>query len=140
MFAAGYDGSIRIDSRIDERGFNRGVKSMTATVGKLAAAVAAAFAVQRVVSFGASAVKAAGELASAMTGLRSVLDGVGISFSQAQGFIDGFIADGLVPATNAINAYKNLALRGYDTTQIQKTLLALKDAAAFGRQSSLSIG
>ena len=140
MFAAGFDGSIRIDSRIDERGFNRGVKSMTATVGKLAAAVAAAFAVQRVVSFGASAVKAASELASAMTGLRSVLDGVGISFSQAQGFIDEFISDGLVPATNAINAYKNLALRGYDTTQIQKTLLALKDAAAFGRQSSLSIG
>ena len=30
-------------------------------------------------SFGASAVKAAGELASAMTGLRSVLDGLGIA-------------------------------------------------------------
>ena len=77
---------------------------------------------------------------AAMTGLKSVVDGTGGSFSQAQRFVNEFIADGLVPATNAINAYKNLALRGYDTSQIEKTLLALKDAAAFGRQSSLSIG
>ena len=36
--------------------------------------------------------------------------------------------------------YKNLAARGYSTEQIEKTLTALKNAAAFGRQASYSLG
>src|SRR5690554_6013932 len=138
--ALGYDGTIRIDSRVDERGFNRGIRSMTAALKPLAATIAAAFGVGVIAAFGRSAVQAASELAAAMTGLRSVVEGTGGSFSTAQRFINEFIADGLVPATNAINAYKNLALRGYDTTQIEKTLIALKDSAAFGRQSALTMG
>lgn len=135
-----YDGSIRIDTRIDERGFNRGIKSLTAGLSKFAAAVGIAFGVNALVNFGKTAVDEASNLAAAMTGLQSVLSGTGRSFSDAKRFIDDYISDGLVPATNAINAYKNLALRGYDDTQIQQTLAALKDSAAFGRQSSLSLG
>lgn len=138
--ALGFDGTIRIDSRIETRNFNAGVKHMGAALKPLAAAIAAAFAARAVVAFGKSAVSAASELASAMTGLKSVLDGTGKSFAEGRKFIDDYIADGLVPATNAINAYKNLALRGYDTSQIEKTLIALKDSAAFGRQSSLTLG
>ena len=40
-----YDGSININSKIDERGFNVGIKSMTASVMKLAAAVGIAFGI-----------------------------------------------------------------------------------------------
>jgi phage-related protein len=138
--ALGYDGSIRIDSKIDSKGFNTGIKSMMSSLKGLAAAVGLAFGVGAVVLFGKSAVSAASDLAAAMTGLKSVLDGTGKSFAEGRKFIDSYIKDGLVPATNAITAYKNLALRGYSTEQIEKTLTALKDSAAFGRQSSLSLG
>lgn len=138
--ALGYDGSIRIDTKIDEKGFNKGVRSMTGSLSGLARAVGLAFGVAAVVLFGKSAVSAASDLASAMTGLKSVLDGMGKSFAEGKKFIDDYISDGLIPATNAITAYKNLALRGYNTDQINKTLIALKDSAAFGRQSSLTLG
>jgi len=138
--AIGYDGSIRIDSRIDTKNFNNGIKSMMSSVKGLAAAVGLALGVAGIVMFGKSAVSAASDLASAMTGLQSVTTGTGKSFAEAQKFINEFISDGLVPATNAITAYKNLALRGYSTDQIEQTMIALKDASAFGRQSSLTMG
>jgi len=138
--ANGYDGSIRIDTRIDERGFNTGIKSLTRTLRNFAGVVGVAFGIGAVVKFGATAVSQASALASALTGLQSVVQGQGKSFSAAKSFIDDYISDGLVPATNAITAYKNLALRGYDTSQIQETMTILKDTAAFGRQASLSMG
>ncbi|MBG0770316.1 MAG: hypothetical protein H0S82_01330 [Anaerolineaceae bacterium] len=138
--AAGYDGSININTRIDERGFNSGIKSLIRTLKNFAGVVGIAFGIGAIVKFGSTAVSEASDLASALTGLQSVVSGQGKSFSDAQGFIDDYISDGLIPATNAITAYKNLALRGYDTSQIQETMTILKDTAAFGRQSSLSMG
>ena len=135
-----YDGSIRIDSRIDSKGFNAGIKGMIASVGKLAAAIGVAFAAAKIVAFGKSAVDAASDMASALIGLQSVVEGTGNSFTEAQEFIKSFTADGLVPAKDAIIAYKNLLLRGYDTSQVEQVLNALKDSAAFGRQGQLSMG
>lgn len=80
------------------------------------------------------------EYVSANTGLKSVLDGQGQSFSKAQSFIEEYIKDGLIPLSNAVTAYKNLALRGYNDEQIQQVMINLKDAAAFGRQSTLEYG
>lgn len=77
---------------------------------------------------------------SAWTGLNSIIDGQGRSFQQAEKFIDGYISDGLVPLNNAVGAYKNLALRGYDTSQIEQLMGALKDSASFSRQASYSMG
>jgi hypothetical protein len=138
--ALGYDGSIRIDTRLDPKGFNKGIKSITASVKKLAGVLGIVLGVAGLTLFAKSAVDAAADLANAMTGLQSVTQGTGKSFSEAQKFIMSYIEDGLVPATNAITAYKNLALRGYDTSQIEQVLIALKDSAAFGRQASLSLG
>lgn len=135
-----YDGSIRINTRIDERGFNKGIRSLSASLKRFAAAVGIAFGIGAIVLFGKTAVSAASDLSSALVGLESVVSGSGKSFEAAQGFIEDYISDGLIPATNAITAYKNLALRGYDTSQIEKTLTILKDTAAFGRQSSLTLG
>ncbi|WP_101698497.1 hypothetical protein [Clostridium minihomine] len=145
--AIGYDGSINIDTKIDSAGFNRGVKNIgngldgiTSSLKKLAAAAGIAFGVAAVVNFGKASVNAATELSNALLGLQSILEGQGRSFKQAQKFIDEYISDGLIPATNAITAYKNLASRGYTDPQIQDTLQALKDSAAFGRQASYSLG
>ncbi|MEG1620995.1 MAG: hypothetical protein RR322_03695, partial [Oscillospiraceae bacterium] len=71
---------------------------------------------------------------------RSIVTGQGRDFSVAKSFIDDYTKDGLVPATEAITAYKNLASRGYSDPQIQQTMTALKDSASFGRQGSLSMG
>lgn len=77
---------------------------------------------------------------SANVGLRSILSGQGKDFKEAQSFIQEYISDGLIPLNNAVTAYKNLALRGYNDEQIKKTMINLKNAAAFGRQSTLEYG
>lgn len=109
-------------------------------LGRLGAAIAAAFSVRVVVQFGAASVKAANELENALKGLKSIMDGQGRSFSDAKAFIEEYTKDGLIPAANAITAYKNLAMRGYDDSQIRQVMIALKDASAFGRQASYSMG
>lgn len=135
-----YDGTIRIDTRVDGKGFNSGVKNMMGSLKGMAAAVGIAFGVGAIVRFGATAVQEASKLAGAMTGLQSVLSGQGRSFADAQKFINDYTKDGLIPATNAIVAYKNLALRGYDDSQIQQVMQALKDSSAFARASHLTMG
>lgn len=143
----GYDGSINIDTKIDSSGFNQGVKGLsgnldgiTSSLKKLAAAAGIAFGVAAVVNFGKASVSAATELSNAMMGLQSIMEGQGRSFADAQTFLQKYISDGLIPATDAVTAYKNLAMRGYTDPQIQSTLTALKDSAAFGRQASLTLG
>ena len=93
-----------------------------------------------IIKFGKDAVSAASETQSAWTGLYSIVNGTGKSFSEAQGFLKEYVNDGLIPLTDAVTAYKNLAARGYDTEQIEGIMTSLKDAAAFGRQSSYSYG
>ena len=80
------------------------------------------------------------EYESANKGLQSIVKGQGLSFNNAQSFIEDYISDGLIPLSDATLAYKNLASRGYNEEQIKKTMIALKDAAAFGRQSTLEYG
>lgn len=138
--ATGYDGSIRIDTKIDGKGFQKGLESMGSGLKKLAGLAAAAFGTAALVSFGKEAINAASDLSNAWIGLQSIVEGQGRSFSKAKSFIEGYIADGLVPLENAVTSYKNLAARGYDDSQIQQTMTALKDAAAFGRQASYSLG
>ncbi len=136
----GYDGSIRIDTKINRKGFNTGINGMIGSLKKLAIAAGLAFGTVAIVNFGKEAIKASTELTNAMTGLKSIIDGQGRSFKDAQKFINEYVSDGLIPATQAITAYKNLAMRGYDTSQIEQVMTALKDSAAFGRQASLTMG
>lgn len=145
--AAGYDGSIRIDTRVDTVGFNRGARTIESglngimtSLKKLGIVAGLALATKKMVDFGRASVKAAEEMQNAMMGLQSVMEGQGHSFQKAQRFINDYISDGLVPAAQAVTAYKNLALRGYDDSQIKQVMVALKDSAAFGRQSSYSLG
>lgn len=125
-------------------GFNKPIKNISnnfsSAMRRITAAIGTAFSVAAVVSFGKKCVQVASETQSAWVGLNSILNGQGKSFNQANKFIQQYISDGLVPLNNAVTAYKNLAARGYSTEQIEKTLTALKDAAAFGRQASYSYG
>lgn len=112
----------------------------TTALGKAFKAVSITAAVFAVIKFGQSAVSAANQAVSAFIGLQSVLNGQGKSFTKAQSFLKDYVSDGLIPLSDATQAYKNLAARGYSTEQIEKSMIALKDAAAFGRQAGLSMG
>lgn len=144
---AGYDGSIRIRALLNHDEYDRGIQFMNDsandlkdTLMEVAGAVGIAFGIASIVNFGKESVDAASALGAALLGLQSIVEGQGQSFKKANSFINDYISDGLVPLTDAVTAYKNLAARGYDDEQIKKVMVALKDAAAFGRQSSYTLG
>src|SRR4030042_5488938 len=70
--AAGFDGSIRIDSRIDATGFNKGISGITNSLKGIAAAVGVAFGIAAIVRFG----KACAEAASALQIMENRFRGV----------------------------------------------------------------
>lgn len=141
-------GSVFFDIKANQSAFKKEIKGaagqaqsvFSSAMGKVGKAIGVAFSAAAVVSFGKKCVEVASETQSAWVGLSSILNGQKKSFSEANGFIQDYISDGLVPLNNAVTAYKNLAARGYSTEQIEKTMTALKDAAAFGRQASYSYG
>ncbi len=142
-----HDGKVVISTLLDNSGLKKGIGNISGSLGglkgvvsKLGAAIGVAFSVAAVVNFGKESSKAAMQLSDALTGLQSILEGQGRSFTSARAFIEEYIKDGLIPATNAITAYKNLAMRGYDDSQIRQVMIALKDASAYGRQASYTMG
>lgn len=141
-------GSVFFDIKANQSAFKKEIKGaagqaqsvFSSAMGKVGKAIGVAFSAAAVVSFGKKCVEVASETQSAWVGLSSILNGQKKSFGEANRFIQDYISDGLVPLNNAVTAYKNLAARGYNTEQIEKTMTALKDAAAFGRQASYSYG
>lgn len=141
------DGKVVISTALDNSGFEKGIKAISGQLGGLgntlkniAGMLAVAFSAKKITEFAAESSQAAMQLSDALTGLKSILDGQGRSFSEAEAFIEEYTQDGLIPAANAITAYKNLASRGYDDSQIKQVMTALKDASAYGRQSSMTMG
>ncbi len=144
-------GAIDLDLVLNSSKFNSQLKNVNnqasqasnaiaGSMKKIGVAVLAAFSVKAVVSFGKECLKVATETSNAWIGLNSILTGQGKSFNNAKSFIQDYVADGLVPLNNAVTAYKNLTLRGYNEEQIQKTMTALKNSATFARQSTYSLG
>lgn len=119
---------------------NTASSKISSSLSKIGKAVATAFSVVSIVKFGKECLNVVSETSNAWIGLNSILTGQGKSFDKAKQFINEYVSDGLVPLKNAVSAYKNLALRGYNSDQIQKTMNALKNSATFARQSTYSLG
>ena len=119
---------------------NTASTKISSSLSKIGKAALAAFSVAAVVKWGKECLNVATETSNAWIGLNSILTGQGKSFDKAKQFINDYISDGLVPLNNAVTTYKNLAARGYNSDQIQKTMIALKNSATFGRQSTYSLG
>lgn len=119
---------------------NTASSKISSSLAKIGKAAIAAFSITAIAKFGKECVSVASETANAWIGLNSILTGQGKSFQQAKSFINDYVSDGLVPLNNAVAAYKNLALRGYSSDQIKKTMNALKNSATFARQSTYSLG
>ena len=74
----------------------------------------------------------------ALRGLGSVAESAGIANSAIEQ-ATAKVTDQFFNATAAATAYKNLLLRGFSLDEATDTIIRLKDAAAFGRQASLSL-
>lgn len=141
-------GAVSMDLTLNSKNYNKQLNAVTkstesafsSTMKKVGGFIAGAFAVKQVVDFTKTAVNSASKVQSAFTGLNSIVQGTGNSFSAAQKFINEYTADGLVSINEAATAYKNLLSRGYDTSQIEDVMTRLKDSAAFGRQASYDLG
>lgn len=140
MVRCGADFSALTKATKQAQGSISSLKGSTTALGTAMKKIGAAVSAAAIVGFGKSCVQASMEMSNALTGLQSITEGQGRSFAAAQQFIADYTKDGLIPATNAITAYKNLAMRGYDDSQIRQVMVALKDSAAFGRQASYSMG
>lgn len=105
---------------------------------QVAAAATAAFA--GIVLAIRGAIEAANEYNNAMVGLKSLAEGTGQDFGDLQAAAEDLASDGLMTVADAAAALKNLLARGFSADEAVQMLERLKDAAAFGRQSSLSLG
>ena len=84
------DGYLNFDTSIDTKGFNKGTKSITnslgnlkSALGKVASAIAVAFSVQKLIEFGKQAVETASDLAEA----QNVVD---VSFGEMSDKMENF--------------------------------------------------
>ena len=119
---------------------NSAFSKASSAIGKSIKFAFAGQAAKAVINFGKLCVSTAMESQNAWYGLSSIINGQGKDFAQANSFIQSYVSDGLVPLNNAVTAYKNLLARGYDTSQIEAVMTALKDSAAYGRAASYSYG
>ena len=106
----------------------------------LAVSGAAGIALASIVSAVKDAIAAASEYKNAMMGLSSIAEGTGQDMAALQAAVNDLTADGLMPASDAATALKNLLARGFSADEAVALLKRFKDAAAFGRQGTLSLG
>jgi len=135
-----YAGEVRIKTRLDAAGINTGLSKVSGMLGKLALAVGVGFSINAIVNFSKASVEAAAKSESAWTGLGFVLNANNRSLTEAKGFLEDYVSDGLVPLTDAIQAYQNMVMTGFSTDQIEDMMKVLKDSAAFGRQGQYTMG
>lgn len=141
-------GAVSVDLTLNDTNYDKqlnskiksGENAFSSSLKKIGGIITGAFAVKQVAAFTKDCISSASKVQSAFTGLNSIVQGTGNSFTQARDFINKYTADGLVSIEETATAYKNLLSRGYDTSQIENVLSRLKDSAAFGRQASYDLG
>jgi hypothetical protein len=78
-------------------------------------------------------------LQSATLSLTSMLGALGLQTEVANEFINRFTEDGMVSLQSAMTQYKNLALRGFDSSQIERLMTIAKDFAVVNRKSGVTL-
>ena len=98
------------------------------------------FAVSGLIFYLRSAITNIVAMESAYLGLDSVARKLNTGVSQTRAVAKSLSDDGLLPVTDAVNALKNLLATGFNLEQATNLMYAFKDAAAFNRQGTLSMG
>lgn len=134
--ATGYDGSIRIDTKIDSSGVEDGVNKIGSSLKGLGAAIAAAFATKALVAFGQKAV----EVASDLSEVQNVVD---TTFGEGAAKIEEFAKSAATQFglselsakqySSTLGAmFKSMGLGGADVEEMSTSLTGLAgDMASF---------
>lgn len=131
--AGGVDNAMKQASGSIEEGSARQVIAL-ATV-----AAAAAKAFSMIKASVADGVRAYNEYTSAVKGLESIASHNNIGQAELSKGLEQ-LTDNFFNVQEASLSLKNLLSRGYSMDEAVATITRLKDAAAFGRQASLSFG
>lgn len=116
------------------------VVTPTSTADQVTQLAAIGIAVQQVTSALGNAVVASSQYSNAFSGLRSVANSFGQDADAAQAAAEKLAADGLLPAGQAAQGFKNALASGYSIEQATKLLEGLKEQAIFNRQAHYDLG
>ena len=135
--ATGYDGTINIDSHIDTKGFNQGVKSMGSqlgglmgTLGKLGGLVTAAFAVGKLIAFAKESLTVAANYQRVALAARQVGATMGIASGEVDRIV-GELKDMGIQGDVANKAFIDFARNGLDTALLPALARGAQDLNAF---------
>lgn len=132
QIARGVSGEIERMGDTAERTGDRMRQAMTG------AAIAMTFG--RALPMIRSSLDAYNDLRAGLVGLQSIVKHVGEDWDEAKAAVQAYTADGLIPFSQGTLALKNMLLRGYGLEKSIELLYRLKDAAAYGRQGTLTLG
>lgn len=121
--------------RVGVAGEKTGKKLSVAFTG---AAMAMAFG--QAIPLMKNSIKLYTQMRAGLVGLQSVVRYTGADWDLAKTGLQAYVADGLIPMTDATVTLKNLLLRGFNLEESVEVMKSFKDFAAFGRQGALSMG
>lgn len=140
---ATYDGEIRINTRINNDGFNRGVSDirsnlagLTNALGRVAGAVGIGFAVDKVVQFGKEAINAGAELSAMNAQFEQVFGNLSTTASKSLASIAkeaGYTSNALKGSYTSIAAFGKTAGMSMEQSMslADRATKAAVDSAAF---------
>ena len=62
------------------------------------------------------------------------------SLTEAKGFLEDYVSDGLVPLTDAIKAYQNMVMTGFSADQIEDMMKGAEGFSCFWTARSIHNG
>ncbi|KWT81140.1 hypothetical protein [Candidatus Magnetominusculus xianensis] len=115
------------------------VTGFSASLGSMVSAVAGIASLAALKQFVTSTISDFEKLQSAMTGLAAVARYSGAGIGKSMDAALNLSKDGLISVQASSQALQNLLSRGFSLNQAVQMLTRLKDAAAFNRQSHLTM-
>jgi len=135
--AGRYDGSIRIDSSIDSKGFDKGIAGMSKSIKALGAALAIAFSVKVIAGFTAESAKLAAEWERLAFSAQAVGQINGISAKKTRELVQELRESGIQSDT-ANRSFINFAKDGLDTSLLPALAAGAQDLATFANTGETS--
>lgn len=141
---AKYDGSIRIDTRIDAKNFNSGIKGLEGglkpilgILAKIALAVVAAFSVKAVLDFTVNVTKLAAEFERLQIAAEAVGQLHGFASGETKKLTQSLIDNG-IQTDIANRAFINFAQNGLDANLLPALARGAQDLAVFAESGETS--
>lgn len=127
-----YDGSIKIDTKIDTGGFHSGIEKMKSMASKGVSALTTTFAAVSagILAGGTAAVKVGSEFETAMSRVSAISDATGKELEALKDQAVELGAETAFSAKEAAEGMENLASAGFTVNEITKAMPGMLDLAA----------